>query len=44
MTIFGVHTPVLSPVLGEHAEWERNATIEDVRRIAEAADRLGMTS
>lgn len=41
MTRFGLLTPVLSRVTGEHAEWERHGTIDDVRQIAEAADRLG---
>lgn len=41
MTRFGILTPVLSLVTGQHAEWERGGTIDDVRRIAEAADRLG---
>lgn len=41
MTRFGLLTPVLSLVNGEHAEWERDGTIDDVRQIAEAADRLG---
>jgi probable F420-dependent oxidoreductase len=38
---FGILTPVLSLVPGSHADWERVAGIEEVRRIAEAADRLG---
>jgi probable F420-dependent oxidoreductase len=41
MTRFGLLTPVLSLVNGEHAEWERDGTIDDVRQLAEAADRLG---
>jgi probable F420-dependent oxidoreductase len=41
MTRFGLVTPVLSWVTGQHAEWERDGTIDDVRRIAEAAERLG---
>lgn len=38
---FGILTPVLSRVRGSHAPWEENGTIDDVRRIAEAADQLG---
>ncbi len=38
---FGILTPVLSLVPGAHAPWEVQGTILDVRRIAEAADRLG---
>ncbi|OAA27358.1 putative F420-dependent oxidoreductase, Rv2161c family [Frankia sp. EI5c] len=41
MTMFGLLTPVLSLVPGSHAEWERDGGIDDVRRIAEAADGLG---
>jgi probable F420-dependent oxidoreductase len=37
----GIITPVLSLRAGGHAAWERDGTIEDVRVIAEAADRLG---
>jgi probable F420-dependent oxidoreductase len=37
----GILTPVLTLVPGAHAAWERDATIDDVARIAEAADRLG---
>jgi probable F420-dependent oxidoreductase len=37
----GIITPVLSLRAGGHAGWERDGTIEDVRVIAEAADRLG---
>jgi probable F420-dependent oxidoreductase len=37
----GILSPVLSLVPGSHSEWEQDATIDDVRRIAEAADRLG---
>jgi probable F420-dependent oxidoreductase len=37
----GIVTPVVAqPPMG-HAEWERGAGIEEVRRIAETADRLG---
>jgi probable F420-dependent oxidoreductase len=38
---FGILTPVLSLVPGSHADWERDAGIAAVRRIAETADRLG---
>ncbi len=41
MIKLGLLTPVLSLVPGGHAEWERDGTIDDVRRIAQAADRLG---
>ncbi|MEY2397067.1 MAG: hypothetical protein QOJ00_241 [Actinomycetota bacterium] len=34
-------SPVVTNVPGAHARWERNATIEDLARVAEAADRLG---
>jgi probable F420-dependent oxidoreductase len=34
-------TPVLTMMPGAHAQWEETATIADVARIAEAADRLG---
>jgi probable F420-dependent oxidoreductase len=37
----GILTPVLSLVPGGHSDWERDGTVQDVRRIAEAADRLG---
>jgi probable F420-dependent oxidoreductase len=37
----GILTPVLTLVPGAHAGWERGATIDEVRRIAQAADRLG---
>jgi probable F420-dependent oxidoreductase len=36
-----VLTPVLTMMPGAHARWEESATIEDVARIAEAADALG---
>ena len=38
---FGIMTPVVSLVPGAHARWELDGTIDDVRRVAEAADRLG---
>jgi probable F420-dependent oxidoreductase len=34
-------TPVVTFVPGAHARWEADGTIEDVARVAEAADRLG---
>lgn len=37
----GIVTPVVTMLPGSHARWERDGTIEDVARIAEAADRLG---
>jgi probable F420-dependent oxidoreductase len=37
----GILTPVLTLVPRGHARWEREGTVEDVARIAEAADRLG---
>jgi probable F420-dependent oxidoreductase len=37
----GILTPVLTLVPRGHARWERDGTIEDVARIAQAADRLG---
>ena len=37
----GIITPVLTLTPGGHARWERDGTIEDVRRIAQAADLLG---
>ena len=41
MIELGILTPVLSLVPGSHADWEQDAGIEEVRRIAETADRLG---
>ncbi|BBZ63120.1 LLM class F420-dependent oxidoreductase [Mycolicibacterium monacense] len=37
----GVSTPVVVQVPGVAAEWERDAGIEDLRTVAEAADSLG---
>lgn len=37
----GILTPVLTLVPRAHARWERDGTIDDVARIAQAADRLG---
>jgi probable F420-dependent oxidoreductase len=36
-----VATPVVTSLPGAHARWEESGSIEDVARIAEAADRLG---
>ena len=41
MIPLGIITPVLTRTPGGHAKWEREASIEDVARIAEAADRFG---
>ncbi len=37
----GILTPALTLVPGAHARWEVDATIADVTRVAQAADRLG---
>jgi probable F420-dependent oxidoreductase len=37
----GIATPVVTNVGGAALTWERDASIEDIGRIAEAADRLG---
>lgn len=37
----GIVTPVLTMLPGAHAGWEESAGIEEVARVAEAADRLG---
>jgi probable F420-dependent oxidoreductase len=37
----GIITPVLTLTPGGHAGWEREGTLDDVVRIAQAADRLG---
>src|ERR1700709_642658 len=37
----GIGTPVVPNVAGAALTWEKNATIEDIGRIAETADRLG---
>ena len=37
----GIATPVVTNVAGAALEWERDATIEDIGRVAETADRLG---
>ena len=36
-----VATPVVTMFPGTSGDWEKTGTIEDVARIAEAADRLG---
>jgi probable F420-dependent oxidoreductase len=36
-----VATPVVTMFPGASGDWERNASIEDLARVAEAADRLG---
>ncbi len=37
----GIATPVVTNVSGAALTWERDATIEDIGRVAETADRLG---
>ncbi|MDX1886629.1 TIGR03619 family F420-dependent LLM class oxidoreductase [Mycolicibacterium sp. 120270] len=37
----GLATPVVTNVAGAPLTWEQDATIEDIGRVAEAADRLG---
>src|SRR6185437_3638300 len=37
----GIATPVVTNVGGAPLEWERNAGVEDIGRVAEVADRLG---
>jgi probable F420-dependent oxidoreductase len=37
----GILTPVLTLIAGSHAGWEADGTIDDVARIARAADDLG---
>jgi probable F420-dependent oxidoreductase len=37
----GILTPIVSLVPGGYSPWEADGTVADVRRIAEAADRLG---
>ena len=41
MVKLSIATPVVSLNPGAHGPWESTATVEDVARIAEAADRLG---
>jgi probable F420-dependent oxidoreductase len=37
----GIATPVVTNVAGAALEWEKDARVEDIGRIAETADRLG---
>lgn len=37
----GIFTPVVTNVGGAPLTWEKNATIDDIGRVAEAADQLG---
>ncbi|MFE5260680.1 TIGR03619 family F420-dependent LLM class oxidoreductase [Streptomyces coelicoflavus] len=37
----GITSPVVTAVPGVHSPWERGAGIEELRAVAEAADRLG---
>jgi probable F420-dependent oxidoreductase len=37
----GITTPVVTNVAGARLTWEQDATIDDIGRVAEAADRLG---
>jgi probable F420-dependent oxidoreductase len=37
----GIATPVVTNIAGAALTWEKNATIEDIGRVAETADRLG---
>src|SRR5687768_9114454 len=41
MLRLGILTPVLTLIGGSHAAWEADGTIDDVARIARAADDLG---
>ncbi len=41
MIDLGIITPVVTLLPGAHARWERTGTVEDVVRIARAADDLG---
>lgn len=41
MLRLGILTPVLTLISGSHAGWEQDGTIDDVARIAHAAERLG---
>jgi probable F420-dependent oxidoreductase len=38
---FGLTTPIVTLVPRTHAEWERDAGADELRQIAQAADRLG---
>jgi len=37
----GIMTPIVTNVAGAPLTWEKNATVDDIGRIAEAADQLG---
>lgn len=37
----GILTPVVTLIAGSHASWEEDGTIDDIARIARAADELG---
>jgi len=37
----GITTPVVTNVAGGALTWEKDASIEDIGRVAETADRLG---
>jgi len=37
----GIMTPIVTNVAGAPLTWEKNATVDDVGRVAETADRLG---
>jgi len=37
----GIATPVVTNVAGAALDWEKDATVEDIGRVAETADRLG---
>ena len=37
----GIMTPIVTNVSGAPLTWEKNATVDDVGRVAETADRLG---
>ncbi|KRA29520.1 MULTISPECIES: TIGR03619 family F420-dependent LLM class oxidoreductase [unclassified Nocardioides] len=39
--LLGITSPIVTAVPGFHSPWERSAGIDDLSRIAEAADRLG---
>jgi probable F420-dependent oxidoreductase len=41
MVKLSIATPVVSLNPGDHGPWETTATVEDVARVAETADRLG---
>jgi hypothetical protein len=37
----GIYTPIVIQTPGGHARWEESASVADLRRVVEAADRLG---